>query len=136
MMLHNMSTPHRTTIHHAPAPGATRCRRLVVEWTQTPRKPSAQKVLTLLTGAAPRHAAGELRRLIQQHARSLPWPGALLVTNHAEPTDPVCDDLLTICTVLANSSNAVYLRDKEPNLDRIAPNLRVVLQIPLNWSPQ
>jgi hypothetical protein len=135
-MLHNMSAPHRTTIHHAPAPGATRCHRLVVQWTQTQRKPSARKILTLLTGSASPHAAADLRRLIQQHARSLPWPGALLVTNQAEAADPVCDDLLTICTVLANSSNAVYLRDKEPDLDRIAPNLRVVLQIPLNWSTQ
>ncbi|MBM3756543.1 MAG: hypothetical protein FJW38_21455 [Acidobacteria bacterium] len=81
-----------------------------------------------------RHAAADLRSLIRQHAQSLPWPGALLVTNQAEPGDPVCDDLLTICTVLANSSEVIYLRDREPDLDRIDPNLRVVLQIPLNWS--
>lgn len=136
MMLHNMSAPHRTTIRHAAPGGSARCRRLVVEWNQTKRKPSAQTILTMLTGAASRHAAADLRRLIQQHAQSLPWPGALLVTDQAEANDPVCEEPLTICTVLANSSDTVYLRDREPDLDRIVPNLRVVLQIPRNWSPQ
>jgi hypothetical protein len=136
MMLHNMSAPHRTTIRHSAPAGSSRCRRLVVEWTQTARKPSAQTVLAILTGSPSRRAAADLRRLIQQHAASLPWPGALLVTAQVEPHDLVCDEPLTICTVLAKSSDAVYLRDKEPNLDRITPHLRVVLQIPLNWSPQ
>ena len=39
-------------------------------------------------------------------------------------------DLLAVYTVLAKSSDQVYLRDKEPNLARIESGRRVVLRLP------
>ena len=71
-----------------------------------------------------------LRRLIDTHARTLPFPAAAIVTDKAEPIDEKCSDLLTIATVLAKSSGHVYLRDKVPNLGQITPGRRVVLIVP------
>jgi hypothetical protein len=139
-MLHNMSVPHRTAIEHAAPPGARRCRGLVVRWNLPPRDARPQCILSVLDGSSwtgsPKAAGAELRHRIQEHAQTLPWPGALLVTDQADPNDPQCNDLLTICTVLSKSSESVYLRDKEPNLERLRAKLRAVLQIPLNWSPR
>jgi hypothetical protein len=72
-----------------------------------------------------------LRERIEEHARTLPLPAAAIVTDKAEFTDEHCRDLLTIATVLAKSSGRVYLRDKAPNLDQVAPGRRVVLIVPL-----
>ena len=65
----------------------------------------------------------ELRRRVNEHAARLPLPPAALVAGLADGAQPV-DDLL------AKSSDHVYLRDKEPNLARIEPGRRVVLQLP------
>ena len=75
-------------------------------------------------------AERELRRRIDAHARTLPFPAAALVTDRAEPQDEQCDHLLTIVTVLAKSSGHVYLRDKTPNLGQVKPGRRVVLLVP------
>ena len=56
-------------------------------------------------------------------------PPATLVIDAADAAEPV-DDLLAIYTVLAKSSERVYLRDKEPNLARIEPGRRVLLRVP------
>ncbi len=71
-----------------------------------------------------------LRERIDEHARTLPFPAAAIVTDKAEPADECCHDLLTIATVLAKSSGRVYLRDKAPNLDQVAPGRRIVLIVP------
>jgi hypothetical protein len=59
----------------------------------------------------------------------LPFPPAVLVAGKADGPETI-NDLLAICAVLAKSSDRVYLRDKEPNLARIEPGRRVVLQLP------
>ena len=71
----------------------------------------------------------ELRRRVNEHAARLPLPPAALVAGSADGAQPV-EDLLAIYAVLAKSSDRVYLRDKEPNLARIEPGRRVVLQLP------
>ena len=73
-------------------------------------------------------AEAELRKLLNEHAARLPLPPAALVAGSAEGAAAV-EDLLTICTVLAKSSDRVYLRDKEPNLGRIAPERTIVLRL-------
>ena len=70
-----------------------------------------------------------MRTLLNGQAARLPLPPAALVAGSAEEATAV-EDLLTVCTVLAKSSDRVYLRDKEPNLSRIAPDRRVVLRLP------
>jgi hypothetical protein len=74
-------------------------------------------------------ARAELRRRVNGCAAQLALPPAMLVTDAADAAEPV-DDLLAIYTVLAKSSDRVYLRDKEPNLARIEPERRVVLRLP------
>ena len=74
-------------------------------------------------------AESELRRRVNEHAARLPLPPAALVAGSADGAQPV-EDLLAIYAVLAKSSDRVYLRDKEPNLARIEPGRRVVLQLP------
>ena len=54
---------------------------------------------------------------------------AAIVAGSAEGAKAV-EDLLAVYTVLSKSSDRVYLRDKEPNLGRIAPEHRVVLRLP------
>lgn len=133
-----MSAPHRTAITYVPEPQLRRTRALVCEWTRERRDSRAAAILGSLDGAAWKGsaaaAATELRQRIESHARSLPWPGALLITADCSVTDARCEDLLTVCTVLAKSSGALYLRDKEPNLERLRRNERAVLQFPIDWS--
>ncbi len=71
-----------------------------------------------------------LRRLLDTHARTLPFPAAAIVTDKVETADEHCTDLLTIATVLSKSSGHVYLRDKVPNLGQVTPDRRVVLIVP------
>ena len=71
-----------------------------------------------------------LRARMDAHAKTLLLPAAALATDQGELTDEYCQDLLTIATVLAKSSGHVYLRDKAPNLDRVAPGRRIVLIVP------
>ena len=56
-------------------------------------------------------------------------PATLVLDRRGDAAEPV-DDLLAIYTVLAKSSERVYLRDKEPNLARIEPGRRVLLRVP------
>jgi hypothetical protein len=72
----------------------------------------------------------ELRRRVNEYAARLALPPAVLVTDAADAAEPV-DDLLAVYAVLAKSSDRVYLRDKEPNLDRIIPGRKVVLRLPV-----
>ena len=72
----------------------------------------------------------QLRERINAHALTLPLPPAAVVTDSCFQGDQVCEDLLSVVTVLAKSSGHVYLRDKQPNLAAIQPGRRVVVLIP------
>ena len=130
-LLHNMSVPPSAVIvHRAPSqPG----RALLFRLPPGMPKPSPRAILACLDGRRWRRgeqeAAAELRRRLDEHAARLPFPPAALTTTSPED-GPCVDDLLTVCTVLAKSSDRLYLRDKEPNLTRITPGRTVVLRIP------
>ncbi len=131
-LLHNMSCAPRSQIQHRSPYRRARGRGIVFALR------GDQDMLAELTGCitgglslTPRDdAERELRRRIDAHARTLPFPAAALVTDRAEPEDEPCEDLLTIITVLAKSSGHVYLRDKAPNLNQIKPGRRVILLVP------
>ena len=129
-LLHNMSAPPRTVIQHqAVAPPGS---MLLFQLPSGFRCAGPGVLLAQLTGRRWRGAAqaeAELRTLLNEQAVRLPLPPAALVAGSAEGAKAV-EDLLTVCTVLAKSSDRVYLRDKEPNLSRIAPERRVVLRLP------
>ena len=76
----------------------------------------------------------QLRERINAHALTLPLPPAAVVTDSCLQGDQVCEDLLSVVTVLAKSSGHVYLRDKQPNLAAIRPGRRVVVLIPPQGS--
>jgi hypothetical protein len=97
---------------------------------QLPTAANAQQVRAPACADAER----ELRQRISAHALTLPLPKAAVVTESHLAGDRVCDDLLSVVTVLAKSSGHVYLRDKEPNLAAIRPGRRVVLLLPPPWS--
>jgi hypothetical protein len=128
-----MSVAPRTVITWRAKPSQQRCRKvrfcLPAEANLT--------VSGILEQLVPDYKGGqsriELRKRIESHAKQLMLPPVVLATPAGEP-DESCDHLLTICTVLAKSSGAVYLRDKEPNLSRLAPGASVILHIPKNWS--
>jgi hypothetical protein len=123
--------------------------RTVITWRADASQQHCRKVLFCLPSEsnltiagilellAPDYRGGEphteLRKRIESRGREVVLPPAVLATSAGEP-DEFCDNLRTICTVLAKSSGAVYLRDKEPNLGRLAPGASVILHIPKNWS--
>jgi hypothetical protein len=82
-----------------------------------------------------RSVRAQLSDLLNEHALTLPYPPAALVSDRATGAEREEKDLLTICTVLAKSSRVLYLRDKEPNLSAIDASRRIVLLIPNNWRP-
>ena len=130
-LLHNMSAPPRMVIQYkaaAPA-GRTLLFRLPPEIPNT----GPEGLLAQLTGrswtSGDAAACAELLRRVNESAAQLALPPATLVIDAADAAEPV-DDLLAIYTVLAKSSDRVYLRDKEPNLARIEPGRRVVLRVP------
>jgi hypothetical protein len=104
------------------------------------------RILALLDGSptkanrrqatAPRdqEADRQLRERIDAHALTLPLPPAAAVTDSSLTGDEVCQDLLSVVTVLAKSSSHVYLRDKQPNLTAIQSGRRVVVLIPPQGS--
>lgn len=80
-------------------------------------------------------AEKKLRRRIDQHAATLNLPGAaVVVENEVKENDIACDDLLTALTVISKSADHVYLRDKEPILEKLRPGRSLVLVLPRNWS--
>lgn len=130
-LLHNMSAPPRTVIRYkAASPAGSRLLFQLPPGLGSGR-PSA--LLTHLTGEqwtrTDAEAEAELRQRVNESAARLPFPPAVIVAGQEDGADPV-DDLLTVYTVLAKSSDRVYLRDKEPNLTRIHPGRRVVLRLP------
>jgi hypothetical protein len=108
-------------------------RTLLLQLPPEIRRTGPCGLLARLTGRRWNRTAGEaeaeLRRRVNEHAARLLLPLAVPVAGSAEKAEPV-DDLLTVYTVLAKSSDRVYLRDKEPNVSRIKPGRAVVLRLP------
>ncbi len=76
----------------------------------------------------------ELERLIEARARELPLPDACLVVR-ADPTHPCrFPDVLSALAVLAKCSDHVWLREKSPNLSRLATRREVSLLLPPAFS--
>jgi hypothetical protein len=130
-LLHNSGVAPRTVIRQKAAgpAGRTLLFRLPPEISNT----GPEALLAHLIGGSwtggDAAAGAELRRRVNECAGRSALPSAALVTDAAGTAEPV-DDLLAIYTVLAKSSDRVYLRDKEPNLERIEPGRRVVLRLP------
>jgi hypothetical protein len=130
-LLHNSGAPPRTVIVHKAVASAGR----TLLFRLPPEIPNAgaEGLLEHLIGSrwvgGDAAAGAELRRRVNEYAARLALPPAVLVTDAADAAEPV-DDLLAVYAVLAKSSDRVYLRDKEPNLARIEPGLRVVLRLP------
>ena len=74
-------------------------------------------------------AGRELRASINKHAKHLPYPASALVIESSDDAED-CPCLLTICTVLAKSSDRVYLASKTPNLNFLTPGRTVCLFVP------
>lgn len=131
----HMGSPPRTVIRHkGRVPEGIR--HIVFEVTlDDVRAASGSPLAALLTG--PPHKRSQLlekeaRWILQQHAKTLPYPAAALVIPGETAADgaPEETDFLTICTVLSKSNDHVYLRDKEPNLGRIRYGRRIALVLP------
>jgi hypothetical protein len=126
-----MSAPPRTVIRHQAA--ALAGRTLLFRLPPGVGSSGPDGLLAHLTGSrwtrTDTEAEAELRRRVNECAARLPLPPAVLVAVQGNEAEPV-DDLLAVFTVLAKSSDRVYLRDKEPNLARIQPERRVVLRLP------
>lgn len=137
--LHNMSSVPQTVIAHIVGPQFTTTAGVLVCLGKDLRGVSAGAILTQLGIAGPlppKAARARLCELINERSLTLPYPTAALVSDQATGSERTETDLLTICTVLAKSSNRIYMRDKEPNLGAILRSRRVILQIPNNWRPQ
>ena len=136
-LLHNMSAPSKTTIVHTgtfvgsrvgfdlPRRAALASPRGLLSWIGVTHR--------RLTPAA---AAQELTDRIEAQAALLPLPpvAAILTDRGANTTGlAVCPDPLTILTVLAKSSERVYLRAKTPILAGLVPGRRLVLVLPADY---
>lgn len=140
-LLHNMSAPPKATINH---PGSRPKQRGL--WFELPpatigsERTHSPVELASRLGLGPfesaHEAERELRRRVNAHAATLPFPPACVVTSQRNLAVEEVTDFLTIITVLAKSSGHIYLRDKEPNFDRVtAGHASLALIIPNEWSP-
>jgi hypothetical protein len=133
--LHNSGWAPRTTIIQLAQPPLEVTNRVLLR-LQDGVNTSAEGLLSRLgVASAPENglACNQLCDLLNERALTLPYPPAAIVSDRATGTECEETDLLTVCTVLAKSSNLLYLRDKEPNLTAIDPSRRVILLIPKNW---
>ena len=129
-LLCNMSTPPKTVIQwSAGTPRAYR-RGLCFRLPPHLRDVGPSAILKEITGRCAANANASLLELINDHARTLPLPAAAVVTGDHLEEDDVCDDLLTIVTVMSKSSECVYLRDKQPRLLSLRGDRRVTLIVP------
>ncbi len=80
-------------------------------------------------------AERELKRRINERAKSLPYPPSALILSEGQP-DEDCKCLLTACTILSKSSDRVYLCAKWPNLGYLTPGRAVRMFIPDGWRPR
>ncbi len=79
-------------------------------------------------------AERELKRRINEHVKTLPYPPSAVILPGARP-DEHCYCLLTVCTILSKSSDRVYLSAKSPNLGYLTPGRTVRMFIPDGWRP-
>ena len=79
-------------------------------------------------------AERELKKRINEHVKTLPYPPAALIVPEGKP-DEQCGCLLTVCTILSKSSGQVYLASKNPNLSYLAAGRAVRMFIPAAWRP-
>jgi hypothetical protein len=137
-LLHNMSGPPQTQISYRAAADARPSRRMVFALPEGFGSATPERLLRAFDGTRRRGtmAVRDLRNRLNAHAAEVPLPPAALVVERQTQGDEVCAELLTICTVLAKSSDRIYLRDKEPNLDAIRPDRRVIIQLPPDWRKE
>lgn len=92
---------------------------------------TANQLLSWLDGRPRRlkreAAESELYQRIESQSAKLPLPAVAMVSNRPRINDTVCEDRLSILTVLAKSSRHVYVRDKNPCLPSIKRGLRVAV---------
>ena len=140
-LLHNMSVAPQTVITHQGGNRRTYGTGWVYRMPDFQGSLDSARILGLLDGLPVKtkskraavidpEADRQLRDRINAHALTLPLPPAAAVTDSCFQNDQVCEDLLSVVTVLAKSSGHVYLRDKQPNLTSIQPGRRVVVLIP------
>jgi hypothetical protein len=129
--LHNMSSsPDAVIRHQGEIPTGTR----QVMFDLAPAHTRSADVPSLLSdylsdkGMRTLDLEKKVRQILRDHAHALPYPSAALVISEGIAEDARAEtDFLTICTVLSKSNSRIFLRDKEPNLDRVRLGRRVVL---------
>lgn len=137
-LLHNMSAPPKAAIDHAGSPTSSRGVLVALPWSWSNDPMPLRELGTCLGIVFPmtsRAAERLLRAKVNEHAATLPFPAACVVSSERNLASEEVTDPLTVVTVLSKSSGHVYLRDKEPNFDRLTANARLVLLIPTTWSP-
>jgi hypothetical protein len=127
-----MSVASRTVITWRANARQQRCRTMRFSLPAEPNLTIAGILELLAPDYDGTEPSTELRERIESHVREISLPPAVLVSQAGEADDN-CENLLTICTVLAKSSGAIYLRDKEPNLSRLTPGASLILHIPKTW---
>jgi hypothetical protein len=138
-LLHNISAPAKSVISHT---GRNAVHRV---WFGLACQSDGPHMLRELvgtmggptTGLTGKQVALELARRINARAQTLPLPAAVAVAPDGphESAQELCLDQRDVITVLAKSSNRVYLRDKEPILERLQPGAQITLILPITWSP-
>jgi len=132
--LHNSGFPIRTQIREksSMAPGK------IVLFMLPEGLDTASEILARIDG---NHWSGheelaerELKRRINEHVKTLPYPPAALILPEGE-ADEQCGCLLTVCAILSKSSGQVYLAAKNPNLGYLTPGRTVRMFIPDAWRP-
>ena len=153
-LLHNMSVPPKTVVSYsglaalvdAAGDGATEARRAgagklgifgrPLRFALPKTVPTHDPALLLQAlGVDPSvDPMRALEHLIEARARELPLPDACLVVR-VDPTHPCrLPDVLSALAVLAKCSEHVWLREKRPNLSRLATRREVSLLLPPRFS--
>jgi hypothetical protein len=129
-----MSSPPKTAISYEADYDADTFRYVLVQVVPRPELRTAKGILETLDGyswtGTDKQARAELRRRINEHARSSNLPAVLLTGDPFGYATHHCPDLLTAATVLSKSGRGVYLRDKEPNLTVLDGGWAIMLHLP------
>jgi hypothetical protein len=135
-LLHNMSAAPRTAIVQLAHPHFELTSGVLLRLDDCVTDTSSEAILTRLgirERLTLRAAHARLCKLLNERALALPYPPAAIVSHRATGRERAETDLLSVCAVLSKSSQSLYLRDKEPNLNGIQPSRRVILLIPKGW---
>jgi hypothetical protein len=129
-----MSSPPKTAISYEPDYDSDPFRYVLIQVLPRPDPRTPKGVLEALDGTSwtgtDKQARAELRRRINEHARSLKLPGMLLTGDPLGAPTHYCTDLLTAATVLSKSGHGVYLRDKEPKMTVLDGGWAIMLHLP------